>query len=618
MKLITDAARRDRLSGATALILIVSVVAVSAAVQLYGHYRDVHRLRWGMLCQDRSAHYVLGQQLAIAIRTADPLEILDVLEDAKVWPPLHGLLAGITLAIGGIDYRLAVLPSLAAWTASVVLAALLAMRLAPSARPLAGAAAAMFMLFSPAHRVFAADIMLESLGAAMTLAALCSFVRFRQEETIASFRLLAVSLSLLFFTKSNYYVLIAASLVAAVLLANRRRVVATLRRTSPRDVLRELRHPLVLLCAVLAIGAFTVAQTGGRVFHVSGVRISLTRPDNLMTAAYVVLLVRVLLWLFAEGGATRTLRGNVAVLAKWHLLPMAVWFLLPKRLSNFLFYVSPANTPVEGLSYTGKLRFYAERIIDDYHVSLVAATTVGAFLVLAVLSARRWPRGGVAVAVFVALSAALTVLHPHHQSRFVHTWMPAVWCLASAALADAAGCFGRSQRPRVRRLTASVAIVALGFLLWHDRAAALSPGHSPEWGHTRLGACVLDISDAYLDKLVPGQSVAFFATVPMEHQAAWTYAERFGTREPLLVFPFPLQPGAPPDAAAFTVWLARHAPPVIVLVDVDPGSPFDLPTYRFLRAYVELLASQDVFAVTEHVRLPAYGCTITIWRRMSP
>jgi len=50
-----------------------------------------------------------------------------------VWGPLHMTLAAVALLVGGFDYRIAVLPSLAGWIATAIFAFLAARRAAPAA-----------------------------------------------------------------------------------------------------------------------------------------------------------------------------------------------------------------------------------------------------------------------------------------------------------------------------------------------------------------------------------------------------------------------------------------------------------------------------------------------------
>src|SRR2546425_535233 len=82
--------------------------------------------------------------------------------------------------------------------ATVILGFLIGRRLLPEAGTAAGLLAAIFIMLSPAHRAFATDIMLESMGAALTLLCLLRYLIAVQENHPARGRWLGLSLTLLF------------------------------------------------------------------------------------------------------------------------------------------------------------------------------------------------------------------------------------------------------------------------------------------------------------------------------------------------------------------------------------------------------------------------------------
>jgi hypothetical protein len=153
-----------------------------------------------------------------------------------------------TQRAGGPDYRLAVLPSLAAWVGTIVLAFLCARRLAPGLPNGAGAMAAALVAASPGMRAFATDIMLESLGACLSLGVLYAAVRYVATPTRSSARWLALALTLLFYEKYNYWflVVLALGLTVATALPSWRRW----DRGRVASLLRELALWHALPCAV--------------------------------------------------------------------------------------------------------------------------------------------------------------------------------------------------------------------------------------------------------------------------------------------------------------------------------------------------------------------------------
>jgi len=203
--------------------LLVAGTGTLLAVLAYGRFLEVAPHLWTSGIHDRNAHYWLGLGFALDFRQGDLLHFFHDLHAARVWTPLHALLVGIVQAIGGPDYRLAVLPSLAAWVGTAVFAFLAARRAVPRGGDLAGFTAAVFVLASPAHQAFGTDIMLESLGACLSLAVIYAYQVAVQERSAWGGRLLGLALSALFFHKYNYYLLVAIALLAAVLIADPRR-----------------------------------------------------------------------------------------------------------------------------------------------------------------------------------------------------------------------------------------------------------------------------------------------------------------------------------------------------------------------------------------------------------
>ncbi|MGH9548405.1 MAG: hypothetical protein ACRD3W_03480, partial [Terriglobales bacterium] len=87
--------------------------ALAIAGIMFADYYSTPDLLWRGYHHDRNSHFGFGLDLALAERTFDPAWFFSELDKAKVWPPLHGLVLSIVLLVGGIDHRLAILPSLA-------------------------------------------------------------------------------------------------------------------------------------------------------------------------------------------------------------------------------------------------------------------------------------------------------------------------------------------------------------------------------------------------------------------------------------------------------------------------------------------------------------------------
>src|SRR5207247_1520920 len=106
----------------------------------------------------------------------------------------------------------------------------------------------------------------------------------------------------------------------------------------------ELKQPLNYVTLALALAALAVVLTGGGTFNLAGKPLSLQEPHNLIHLAYVTLFIRLVLWWRQTGRAwSRQLAPRLRDVLLWHGGALALWFLLPKRLSYFLWYLSPAN-----------------------------------------------------------------------------------------------------------------------------------------------------------------------------------------------------------------------------------------------------------------------------------
>lgn len=193
------------------------LAAVVAAGLAYAQFLASPEHLWWSLLHDRNVHYLLGLNVALDIRNLDLVRLAVDLEDAKVWPPLHGILVGLVLAVFGPDQRLAILPSLVGWIGTALFGFLAARRAAGAYGNWAGLLAAVFILASPAHRAFATDTMLESLGACLTLMCLYYYLRAVQQPAPGGGRALALCLTALFFEKFNYWMIVVLPLAATEL-----------------------------------------------------------------------------------------------------------------------------------------------------------------------------------------------------------------------------------------------------------------------------------------------------------------------------------------------------------------------------------------------------------------
>src|SRR5207244_2820124 len=111
---------------------------------------------------------------------------------------------------------------------------------------------------------------------------------------------------------------------------------------------------------------------------------------------YVLVVLRVLPWWLRRG--RQWLGGQdrrIAQIIYWHLIPVAVWFLWPKRLAYFLIYLSLGNQGEQpSPMFPGGWVTYGKYFVEDYHVGIWSALfVVGSIMVLILLRTRLRPGG---------------------------------------------------------------------------------------------------------------------------------------------------------------------------------------------------------------------------------
>lgn len=195
------------------LLFVVIAAAMIAGLAFAQFWPNSDHLFYDMT-HDRNAHYYQGLSMALNLKHGDVAGFVHDIESCRVWGILHPAVVALIQFIAGPNVKLGVLPSVCGWFGAAVFAFLLAGRTCPHAGAWAGVCAAALVLASPAHRAYATDIMLESCGACLTLAALYAYLVWVQEPSRRSATWLAVAASLLFFAKYNYWLLVVLALAA--------------------------------------------------------------------------------------------------------------------------------------------------------------------------------------------------------------------------------------------------------------------------------------------------------------------------------------------------------------------------------------------------------------------
>ena len=619
-----QAARSERGSAGLdrLLVLLVAAGAAALAVSLWTSHAAAPDLLWRGVYHDRNGHFAYGLDLALAVETFDPLWFLSELEKAKVWPPLHGLILSGVLLVGGIDHRLGIVPSLIGWVMTIVLSWLITRRLFAARLPgvLAGAVAVTLTAASPAFRLLAADVMLESLGAGLSaLALFAAMLAGAQPDWPARWRLLALTLTALFFYKGNYWGLVVVALALAYLSLDAglwlRRAGAALRAFDAGGAARRaLRDPLlVAAAAVVALVGFLYWRGPTSVALFSR-PVSLYPPENLATVAYALLFAcAALAWHRHRTAFDAALGPAARILFYWHVVPVAISFLVPKRIAVFLWSVGPANydwqNPYDPI---GGALLYWRAFAEGFHVAPWMAVLALALASIGMVRIWRTPpaRGVVVLALW---SVIAVVAHPQHQGRFLASWVFAVWICAGVG-AGVLFELALARRPQFVRIGALVALVgALAAAnVWREPSiAAYDTAIYPTEGPSDL-----DLVRPYLDDLGGARDILVATTFGRTSLFAWMIREhcRCGVA---VRWPWLDRPGSRDEARrVMAESIAQSDADLVVIVDAPHGG-YALPslglTYDVLVGIVEAMEQQDRF-----VRIASYpvpGGSASVWRR---
>jgi hypothetical protein len=345
--------------------------------------------------------------------------------------------------------------------------------------------------------------------------------------------------------------------------------------------------------------------------------ISLYPPHNPIHVAYVLLFLRFLPWWWSRGRQmVRRLDDRLRQVILWHGGPLAIWFLLPKRPSYFLWYISLANrTPDQSLDVAAGLRRYSTWFVEDYHVGLIAALAAGGLCVAGLLSRRRLQRGGQALLILVVMAAVLTVAHPNHKGRMLHSWVAAIW--VTAGVGASALLYGNftARRPRLRPWLAGAAVTGLAGVLY---PALTSAGHALEGGPHPERPVMLAVTDAYLPDLDSSRRSLILTTVPLKPMAQWTFLQRYGSFARLEERWYGFGASGEENRRGFVSWLQTTDCDTLVFCSTmvprigdDAG-----PECQLHDELKDLLQVQQVFRQVKQQDVPEFACRVQLWRRV--
>jgi hypothetical protein len=318
------------------LSAIVVLLAMIMAVAMFAGYYQHPELLWRGDESDRSVHFDQGVRLAVTLRNLDVASFWHEVVSAKFYPPFHGLVLSAFLAVGGFDVRLGIIPSLIGWTVTVSMTWVIARSFFEDRADgiVAASVATIFALTSPTFRFLATDVMLECLGSALTALAIYFYMRCQaQPKSQLDWRLLAITLTLLFCEKYNYWVLAVAALALTqgFILQDPKRWTATVRlwwHDRRRLTGAIARDPALLACAALVCFVLYVYWRDLQDINVFGWKISVYPPNNPMMIAYAIFWWRLAAAWFQHRGAIETALGlGGRTVLYWHVVPVTISFL---------------------------------------------------------------------------------------------------------------------------------------------------------------------------------------------------------------------------------------------------------------------------------------------------
>ncbi len=597
------------------IVLFAAVAVASAAL---AGYAAAPWSLWQDVLHDRNGHFAFALDLALALRDLDVLDFFAQLEKSKTWPPVHGLALAAVMLVGGIDVKLAILPSLAGWAVTIVLIWLISIRLFADrlSAMTAGAVAVAFAIASPSFRLITADVMLEGLGSA--LSALCLYAYLRARETPAEarwWRVLAIALTILFFEKANYWVLTIAPISAAFVLDEWRTIPAfsSLRRLALSARARDLmRDQLIVMVLIAASAAVIIAVHGPWRIQAFGRDISLYPPYNLLTVAWWLLFARlVLAWKRNRPAFELATAAPVRQLVYWHAFPVAVSFLLPQRLGVFLWFVGPTHH--HGRPYNPLHAVFEQWLgfSEGFHVHAWAAAAVVAGVLLALARLHRLGSPVRTVALVALVGAAAVVLHPQQQLRFQTTVLYAWWILAGAGWSGLLALLSYGARPVRWSLTAAaLAAIVIGQARqpWSILAYRVAI-------HPHGGASDIEVYRAYAPYLDPSRIHGVLSTSAGSPFYRWTIRHDCRCRAKVD------QPFLPPAASrekmreATAAWLARTPAELLVAIDMPDWHLLYSLGLDAARGQMDALADQSRFHIIRTLPAPIGAGTMSIWSR---
>jgi len=344
--------------------------------------------------------------------------------------------------------------------------------------------------------------------------------------------------------------------------------------------------------------AAAVGLRGPTAFDILGRRVSLYPPFNIVTAGYALLFVAcVQIWRRHRIAVAGFIGPAGSMLLAWHVLPVAVSFLLPQRLAGFVWFLGPSNDPLrQGSNLGGAIAVYGKAIVGGF-VSLpsIGWTCLALFALATILMKRIRPEARI-VFVFAAVSALALLVHPQHQQRFVTTSMFALFTGAGIGLAILVQFIAPRSMPMKIAIGVSAAFAVLAVQFWLPypaRAYATAI-------RARSGPSNLHLAALFEPFIRPGEELALGATFGDTAVLSWPLFEGCKCTFQIDRLLVGLQSTRAEAAAAGKEWLQTTSARQAVLVDM-PGDAGAFWRYADMAGVVDAVSLQNRFHVVRQI-----------------
>lgn len=595
-------------------IFILFLILFSAGLLYYQFLPEASSL-WYSPDHDRNVHYVRSQKMSFQIKQGNLRGVIKEINAATVWPPFHPLITSLTL-LGSTDYRLAVLSSLISWMAICWLTFALSHRLAFENKNLAGWIALILTLASPGYRAYATDIMIESLGAALTLGTLYFYVSARQEQSSWRSYCFALLFFFLSLTKYNYWTIVAVGLLLGAFWEFRvflfHKFCNWHKSISYSNWFAvQFRQPLTYLLVPAFIWLALRLTDKHRTIE------TLDIPARLF---FIFLFLRILPWWITKGfRIINHLPIPARQFFQLQVYPLIFWFFWAQHLSSCIWSITYGQHGRAG-DYSfliGSFPYYYHCLLQDYFVNLASLILVFFVVTLVLLNKRYWQKITASILIFFVVACLLTNYNLANRSRFLHSWLTVTWVIAGIGVA---GIFDRINR-RIsfsKKLTSTYLLQPLMFstvagLIILQGSALIRSGYAEEGGPKTNHPSMLDFADAVVPELIHAEHPILISEVPYQWLIDWRLAEHQKSQCHLITPPEDILKTT--AEYKFIAWLDKCPGDLILVVEQSPSLSY-LPIPGFdinnLKKQIKLSGK---FVLVSELRFPAYSNIIAqIWR----